>query len=230
MIFRLNKNHNPFNLRLKIDDVDIDQVNNTNFLGVSIDNKLTWTEHVNSIHGKISMSIGVMRKLRSILPKKTLFMLYNAFVLPYLNYCSIVWSGTSSSNLQRLYVLQKKAIRICSNANYLAHTAPMFKDLNALTIFDNVSLKLGMFMYKHVNAFSPDVFHDYFPMNYATHTFNTRNKQNAILPYCRLSLKQKNSILYKGTKLWNNLSPFLKNANTTSAFKSKFKQHLINSY
>ena len=67
------------------------------------------------------MSIGVMRKLRSVLPLNALFMLYNAFLLPYLNYCSLVWSGASLSNLNRLQVLQKKAIRLCSNAHYLAH-------------------------------------------------------------------------------------------------------------
>ena len=116
MIFRTHNKSRLLHSVLKIDDETIDQVESTNFLGVIIDDKLTWTKHVNSIHGKISMSIGVMRKLRSILPLNTLFMLYNAFVLPYLDYCSLVWSGTSSGNLQRLNVLQKKAIRICSNA------------------------------------------------------------------------------------------------------------------
>ena len=230
MIFRSSKKCKPSHLNLVIDNDAIKQVDNTNFLGVIIDDKLTWTKHVNIIHGKISMTIGIMRKLRSVLPLDTLFMLYNAFVLPHLNYCSLVWSGTSLNNLQRLNVLQKKAIRLCSNAHYLAHSTPLFKDLYTLTIFDHLSLKTGLFMYKYFNALLPVVFDNCFKLNSAIHKFDTRNKHDIVLPYCRLSMKQNNSIIFKGAKFWNALNPMFKKVNTQNTFKSKYKFYLINAY
>ena len=230
MIFRSSNQYNNLNLNVHIDDITIDKISKINFLGVIIDDRLTWTDHVNSIRGKISMSIGIMRKLRSILPLKTLFMLYNAFVLPYLDYCSLVWSGTSSGNLQRLYTLQKKAIRICTNSHFIAHTSPLFKELNCVTFYDSISLKLGIFMFKFVNGLLPDIFIQYFKRNLAIHQFNTRNKNNFVLPFCRLTLKQNNSVIYKGSKLWNELDSTLKNVNMTSSFRSKFKKHIVNAY
>ena len=92
----------------------ISRVTSISFLGVIIDEKLSWKNHVNYIHGKISSSIGMMYKLRTVLPKKTLFMLYNALVLPYLDYCNLIWSAAIESDLNRLAILQKKAIRLCN--------------------------------------------------------------------------------------------------------------------
>ena len=120
----------------------------------------------------------------------------NHIVLPYLNYCSLVWSGASLSNLNRLQVLQKKAIRLCSNAHYLAHTAPLFKGLNTLTLSDNVSLKVGIFMFKYFKGILPEIFYHCLYLNNTIHNFDTRNKHTIVLPYCRLSIKQKHSILY----------------------------------
>ena len=231
MIFRSQKKYGQqSNPVLKVDDEVIDRVDSTNCLGVIIDEKLTWTKHINSIHGKISMSIGVMRKLRSVLPLNALFMLYNAFVLPYLNYCSLVWSGASLSNLNRLQVLQKKAIRLCSNAHYLAHTAPIFKGLNTLTLSDNVALKVGIFMFKYFKGILPEIFDHCLYLNNTIHNFDTRNKHAIVLPYCRLSIKQKHSILYKGAKFWNALDQIFKNVNTPNSFKTKYKHFLISAY
>ena len=235
MVFRSYRNTQQVlslysHAQIKIDNQVIDRVDSTNFLGVIIDDKLTWTKHINSIHGKISMSVGVMRKLRSFLPVSTLFTLYNALILPHLDYCSLVWSGTSLANLHRLYVLQKKAIRICSSADRLDSTAPLFKKLNSLTLSDSVSVKLGLFVYKYFNATLPNIFDNCIVLNHKLHQIETRNKNNIVIPFCRLSITQRNSIIYKSAKFWNSLDSTLKNVTTQSAFKSRCKRHFISAY
>ena len=55
-------------------------------------------------------------------------------------------------------------------------------------------------------------------MNTDVHNSDTRNKYGIVLPYCRLSLKQKNSIIYKGAKFWNTLDPFFKITEFTKYF------------
>ena len=62
-------------------------------------------------------------------------------------------------------------------------------------------------MFKYFNAILPDIFDNCLWMNNDVHNFDTRNKYDIVLPYCRLSLKQKNSIIYKGAKFWNALDP-----------------------
>ena len=231
MIFQSSKTRlSHSDMTINLGSNAISRVTSISFLGVIIDEKLSWKNHVNYIHGKISSSIGMMYKLRTVLPKKTLFMLYNALVLPYLDYCNLIWSAAIESDLNRLAILQKKAIRLCTNSHYLAHTPPLFKELNTLFVRDRILFKLGLFMYKHVNSLLPSIFNDYFTTHFMKHSLNTRNKQNFVLPFCRLKVTQLNSIKYKGAKIWNTLVNNLKCTSFMNCFKSTLKQQFLNTY
>ena len=107
MIFQSSKSKSSHtNLPIYADGKAISRVASINFLGVIIDDRLSWKNHINHIHGKISISIGMLYKLRVLLPKKTLFMLYNALVLPYLDFCNLIWLGATEHDLNRLTALQ----------------------------------------------------------------------------------------------------------------------------
>ena len=231
MIFQSSKTKSSHtNLPIYADGKAISRVASINFLGVIIDDRLSWKNHINHIHGKISISIGMLYKLRVLLPKKTLFMLYNALVLPYLDYCNVIWSGATEHDINRLTVLQKKAIRLCTNSPFLAHTPPLFKELGSLTLKDRILYRIGIFMFKYVNSILPCIFNDYFMTHCMNHNINTRYKQNFVLPLCRLKMKQRNSVQYKGTKLWNSLASSLKCITSANLFKSKLKLQLLKTY
>ena len=78
----------------------------------------------------VSKAIGILYKLKHILTKKTLFMLYNALVFPHITYCNIVWGNSNRYNLDSVLLLQKKALRMCTHSNNLAHTDPIFYNKN----------------------------------------------------------------------------------------------------
>ena len=109
------------NPRLQIRNQNITCVNNTKFLGVIIDNKLKWLDHITFIKNKISKSIWIINKIRKFLNKKTLRNLYYTFVYPYLIYCIEIWGNTHDSYLSTLIKLQKKAVRIITFSHYLEH-------------------------------------------------------------------------------------------------------------
>ena len=67
-----------------------------------------WEKHIESISKRVSANIGMMRKLRSILPQKSLFTLYNSIIYPYLSYCNLVWGRTFDSLLTPLYIPDRK--------------------------------------------------------------------------------------------------------------------------
>ena len=73
-----------------------------------------------------------MRKSSFFLSKVSLLTLYNYMILPYLNYCNLVWGSTYKSSLKRIVILQKRATRIIGRSNYDAHADPIFKELNLL--------------------------------------------------------------------------------------------------
>ena len=108
-------------------------VSNTKFLGVIIDSKLNWSDHITYIKNKMSKSIGILTKIRRFLNQKTLRNLYFSFVYPYLTYCVEVWGNTHDTYLNPLIKLQKKCIRIITFYHYLEHTPPLFKQLDILS-------------------------------------------------------------------------------------------------
>ena len=150
------------------------------FLGITIDDKLNWKEHVNYISKKKSKSNGIINRLKTLLPKSALLTLYNTLVLPHLNYSLLLWGHTYKTNLDNLYILQKRVIRNICNANYISNTALLFNELKILTIFDLYNYQLGIFLYKFNEAFNN------FYSNYSRyHTFNTRSQHSLSHPYSR---------------------------------------------
>ena len=81
-------------------------------LGVIISEDLKWKEHTNVVSNTVSKSIGVLNKIRYVLPVSVLSILYCTLILPYYQYCNIVWASDYPTNLHKLYMLQKQAIRI----------------------------------------------------------------------------------------------------------------------
>ena len=110
---------------IQIDACAVTQVSTVKFLGVYIDKKLNWKDHISKISTTISRNIGIINKVRNKLPANILLTLYNCMVLAHLNYCCIVWGHAYRSNFSSLLTLQKRAIRIITKASYLAHSDPI---------------------------------------------------------------------------------------------------------
>ena len=87
MFFSPPRKKAEFSNRLTIQGENINQVHETKFLGVMVDDKLSWACHINYISKKVSKGIGILYKARKYLPKSCLVTLYYSFIYPYLNYC-----------------------------------------------------------------------------------------------------------------------------------------------
>jgi hypothetical protein len=173
MIFHSNKrdiqNHIPC---LKINEQQIERVNEFNFLGLTLDQHMTWNAHVQKVSNKISKTIGVMNRLKRYLPLSVLRTLYNSLILPHLQYSLLAW-GTKSC---RLFKLQKRAIRLISSSKYNAHAEPIFKKLNLLKIEDLYKLKIMKLYYNYTNRKLPKYFESMFTLISNTCLHNTRQQ------------------------------------------------------
>jgi len=210
------------NLRIHIDGLNIERVSNTKFLGLQIDEKLNWKEHIRLLSIKISRSIGIIYRLRQSVPLTILRKLYFAIILPYLQYCNILWGTNYWTSIRSLFLLQKKAIRLVTNSAYLAHTAPLFKQLNTLTLTDLVSMQIGIFMFNYVNKLLPPVFTQFIKVNPATHRQTTRSSSNLYIEPYRLNIK-KFSLIITGPTFWNSLNKDTKESKSANIFKRKLK-------
>ena len=99
-------------IEIKIDDRIINQVSETKFLGIYIDENLSWKSHIQKITKKVARATGILYKVRRILDTNTLRNLYFTFVYPYLTYCVHVWGNAYKTYLTKLGKLQDKIMRI----------------------------------------------------------------------------------------------------------------------
>ena len=138
-----------------------DMVDVTKFLGVHIDACLSWRHHIQHIRNKIAKGLGIICKARKVLHQSTLLTLYNSFILPYLTYCIELWGMTFKSHLDPLIKIQKRALRLITNSHRLAHTEPLFKELNILTLQKLYVFSVQLFVFKFYSGMLPRVFSDF---------------------------------------------------------------------
>ena len=94
MIFRPRQRRQTLDISIQIDNNVIERVKESVFLGVILDEHLSWKLHLLSVCRKISKSIGIIYKSSFCLPKASLRSLYYSLVYPYLIYCVSVWGST----------------------------------------------------------------------------------------------------------------------------------------
>ena len=214
---------------ITFDNTVLTGVSTCKFLGVFIDNKLSWKTHIDNLCTVISRNIGVINKLKFFLPSRTLLTLYHTMIEPYINYGVLAWGSAIETKLSKILLLQKKALRIISNKNYRDHTDILFFEKKILKINDVYLFQLGQFMYKLDKKELPAVFDDIFIKNDKIHNYNTRQRESYHLPLMRTKLAQ-NTFVFNGPKYWNSIENEIKQATSLHTFRLKLKQCLINSY
>ena len=147
MLFKPRQKRYHFPMQICINEQRIEQVKETVFLGVVLDEHLSWTPHISQVARTISKSIGVINRARFFLLKPCLKTLYYCLVYPYLHYGIMVWGSTYKTILRRLASLQKRVIRSTSKSTFDSHSDPVVKDLELLKLSDIKQLKLGKFMF-----------------------------------------------------------------------------------
>ena len=116
---------------LLIEDIHIKREHVTKFLGVFIDENLSWKQHIEILSSKISKSIGILYKSRDVLSKQCLKQLYFSFIHSYVNYANIAWARTSNSKLENVYCYQKHAARVIYHKDRYTHVKPLLNDTKA---------------------------------------------------------------------------------------------------
>ena len=194
---------------------------------------MTWTKHINHISTKIARSIGILYRLRNVYPESVLITIYNTLILPHFHYCLLLWGSVVKEN-HSLHLLQKKALRIITNSDYLAHTEPLCKRLRILKISDMFSVALWKFYYKLMNNKLPEYFSFMKPvLPVATERYEIRNPSfhapaikhkfaECSLQYCLINqLNSENCF----TLLTNKVS-----SSSFYSFKVFIKSRILNSY
>jgi hypothetical protein len=134
-------------------------------LGVYLDENLSFTQHCNHISSKLSQSCYIINRVKNLLPRKALRTLYFSLFHPHLLYCLPIYSCTTSKNIKKIKTLQKKVIRSICNANYTAHSEPLFEMLNILPLDKLITYSQGLLTHAIVHKYSPPALHNQWVTN-----------------------------------------------------------------
>ena len=149
---RFQTNNINENYEIYLDGCKLARVEEAKFLGITIDENLTWKRQINNVCKQCARNICVLNKVKRFLPEQALYKLYCTIVLPYLNYGLLLWGNGNKTCLDKVHKLQKRAFRTICN---LAPTKGLFKKFNALNTFDMYKKETGIVMYKYNNNILP---------------------------------------------------------------------------
>lgn len=208
-----NKEH----LKMYIEQTQLEEVKQTKFLGLIIDNKLSWDFHVDSVARKMSSGLFALYKLRNFCSLETLKLVYFAHIHSHLSYGINIYGATSKKNMDRLLLLQKRAIRTMLKLSWNESVKPFFIKLSIMTIYSLYIYQCVLFTRQ--NSSSVSLLGD-------NHDYFTRNRNKYCVPFHNLKLFEQKTV-YVGIKCINNLPNFIKEEKNFKKFKKLLKDYII---
>ena len=174
--------------KLKIGDIYLEEKEYVKSLGLYLDKNLTWSKHINICKSKIACSIYAINRMKHIIPKKYLRNLYFSVIHPYLTYGIPIWGSTYNVHKNKLFIMQKRIIRIIAGAKYNEHTNPLFHELHILKLDDLYQAEVAkvVFKFKQNTLLTPLC--NIFTLNSNVYKRTTRQQNDLHTKKCRTKI------------------------------------------
>jgi hypothetical protein len=208
------KNYYEVKTKVTYDHINISNSTETKFFRLIINETLSWNQHVDQIATKLCFACYALRNLKHIVPQSTLRTIHYTYIHFILSYGIIFWG--KSSNVSKLFILQKRITRIITNTGVRESCREAFKNMEIMTYSQHIfSLILFAVQNKHL-----------FTSNNEIHTYKTRNYLNFHLSTVNLTKFYKGPYI-SGTKVFNHLPQHKKIlVNDMKCFKLSLKRFL----
>jgi len=204
-----------------IDNVQINQVATAKSLGVTIDNKLDWSSHIDKLTKKIASGIGAIKRIRHFVSQATLHLIYQAIIQPHFDYCNVC--GNCGITLQnKVQKLQNRAARVLTYSNYDTDAGYLFELLGWRNLSCQQQIQGATMVFKSLHGLAPEYLCSKFERR--QNHYNLRDSENKLkVPLPRTNY-YKNSFSYSGAVLWNSLPRELRSAASLGQFRRLIKQ------
>ena len=201
------------------------------YLGVMIDESLTWKYHIAYICSRISRNTGIISKLRHYLSIQQLKQLYYNLIYPYISYSILAWGSVYKTHIKKIQVKQNHIIRLMFYSKTFGKETesakPLLNLLDVLTADNIYRLEILKFAHLWHNGLLPRVFDDIFKYARNMHGYNTRYtaKQNFSDKHRVNTNVGKQSVTFMAIDIWKDLPSYFKDLSVL-AFPKKIKRYL----
>ena len=217
-------------LNVFIGNHKLPQCNSIKYLGVDIDNVLSWNLQTDSISKKLVFIISRLSRLKPVLPSQMLMYIYTSIIQPKIDYAISIWGYTTAHNINKVQRLQNRAARILTgNFDYVnTRGIDLVKNLGLMNVTQRRDYFMIIMMFKSIHGLVPDYICDEITMQRditVRTTWSTVNN-NVHVPHIILECC-KNAFAYRGPVLWNALPENIKKCETLNCFKKCVKLHVV---
>lgn len=218
-----NKKYNMLP-EVRLNDQIINHVKCTRLLGVDIDNKLTFSQHVSKLSSKLAYCGHIVSKLNDTVSINILKLIYNSYANSLLCYAASIWGSTYKSHLKSLQVVQNRIIRNIYFQFPKCKTNIMYKNLNILNISNLYIYSVACLMFSCKIAVAPDLIIDNFYVS-SNHKYNTRYGSFINRPQYKLTCSTMD-VAWNGPVIWNKIPDYIKNNESYTSFKKNLKIYI----
>lgn len=223
MIFAAKNKKILDNIPLKINNQVLHRSTHEKYLGLWLDERLTWGKHVAHVNDKLRAILRLLWKASNCIPYKHRKMIYNALVKSHLQYLIEIWGTASQTILKDLQITQNKLIKVLFHLNKFTPTKEVYKTTK---IFDLKTL------YKYnscilIKKIITGTIQSDTTFTQRTYTHNLRKKNKLFIPVPRTLNYGKKNISYEGVQFYNNLPESIKNCKSVYKFKKQLQVYLI---
>ena len=191
-------------------------------LGVTIDDRLTWSQHIKQMKGRVTNIVRHLARASKLLPRNAKRLLYDALVCPHLSYADVVWDGCLQQQRMELQRVHNFAARVIVGANSRTPSGPILEELGMVPLADKRRIHQAVFMHKLVNERgSAELCDKMAPIrnkkgNISQPEGLRSGRTLFIRPVHHRTTKFENSTLQRAAKAWNSISPELRLINDTT--------------
>ena len=173
-IFKIKNRKIPdFLNSIHIDNVLIKKVPSAKYLGVILDENLSWEEHVENLNKCIIKTANSFKIIKNHVHQENKKVLYYAYILSKIQYGIEVYGRANASVTKKVQTQQNRSLKILYQKDYFTPTKVLHSDLNILMVQDIYKLSIAKFVYKQKNELLPEIFTNFFTENSQIHSYNT---------------------------------------------------------
>jgi hypothetical protein len=205
ILFKPHHKRDDFRLTINFGGTKIFLSNKVKYLGVLIDASLTWKPHIAELSKKLSRVAAILSKVRHYVPLNTLKSLYLSLFQSHLSYGCLVWGFANRSVLQRIYRIQKRALRIITFSNIDEPTSKLFEEMKILKLDDLIEMNRSIFMFDWKNDDLPSHLKSLFSLRSYSGTKRNAGSRKLNVPVTRTVTFGDRSLKAVGPNILNKL-------------------------
>jgi hypothetical protein len=207
-------------ITINVGNFSITSSDTVELLGISIDSKLTFSDHIKSLCNRAKNRVRNLVRIRKCLSEKQLLLLFNSYILSIFSYAPVVWMFCSKKLCVEIDRIHKRALRAVF-CDFLSSYEILLQNSGCKRIHEIHIFHLLCEVYKSLHNLNPSFMQTLFKAK--SIRYRLRNQNLLLIPSAKSQRFGTQSFPFRGSLLWNSLPDSVKNQNSLAAFKRLLK-------